>query len=99
MTLVPGWFNESVPPYFAQHNEPVAFVHVDCDLYSSTKTVLDAVGPRLAPRAVIVFDEFFNYPGYKHHEFKAFHEWVASSGAKYEFLGWSGASVSLQLTT
>ena len=34
--LVKGWFNESLPKFLSEHNEPVAFIHIDCDLYSST---------------------------------------------------------------
>jgi hypothetical protein len=40
VTLVKGWFNESIPPFLTQNSEPVAFIHMDCDLYSSTMTVL-----------------------------------------------------------
>ena len=61
--VVAGLFEDTLPGFLARNEEPVAFVHVDCDLYSSTKTVLDLVGDRLAPDAVLVFDEFFNYPG------------------------------------
>ena len=46
-------------------------MHIDCDIYASTKTALEQTIPRLAPGAVIVFDEFFNYKGYELHEYKA----------------------------
>ena len=29
---------------------------------------------------MIVFDEYFNYPGWRGHEFKAFQEFVAETG-------------------
>ena len=47
-----GWFNESLPPFLEQHPGPVAFIHVDCDLYSSTKTLLDLLAPRIRPGTV-----------------------------------------------
>ena len=34
---------------------------MDCDLYSSSKYVLEAYGHRLRPQSIILFDEFFNY--------------------------------------
>jgi hypothetical protein len=34
-----------------------------------------------------VFDEYFNYPGWQQHEFKAWQEFVAASGLSYEYLG------------
>ena len=54
----------------------VAFLHVDCDLYSSTKTVLSFLADRLKPGAVIVFDEYFSYVGWENHEHAAFDEFV-----------------------
>src|SRR5215467_450286 len=35
-----GLFEDSLPAWLAEHPGPVAFIHVDCDLYSSTRTVL-----------------------------------------------------------
>jgi hypothetical protein len=63
---------------------------VDCDLYSSTKTVLDLMGERLTPDAVLVFDEFFNFPGWEQHEFRAWTEFLARSGRSYECLAYTG---------
>ena len=73
--FVVGWFNETLAPFLAGHSENVSFLHVDCDLYSSTRSVLDALNappsPRLHAGAVIVFDELFNYPEFAGHELRA----------------------------
>ena len=66
--LIAGWFNDTLPGFLTAHPEPVAFLHVDCDIYTSTRFVLDALKGRLQEKAVIVFDEFFNYPGYRQHQ-------------------------------
>ena len=42
-------------------------------------------GPRLRPGSVIVFDEYFNYPGWREHEYRAWQEYVAASGARFEY--------------
>ncbi|HET9140597.1 class I SAM-dependent methyltransferase [Actinophytocola sp.] len=81
--LIDGWFEDSLPPFLETHPGPVAMVHIDCDLYSSTKTVLDHVGPRLQPGTVIVFDEYFNYPGWQDHEHKAWMEFVERTGIEF----------------
>jgi hypothetical protein len=65
------------------------FAHLDADLYSSTKTVLDLIGARLSPGAVLVFDEFFNFPGWQDHEYRAWTEFVTRSGRTFEYLGYS----------
>jgi hypothetical protein len=73
-----------------QNDEQIAFMHLDCDLYSSTKTVLDLAGDRLAPDAVLLFDEFFNYPGWQRHEFRAWNEFIAQTGRTFEYLAYTG---------
>ena len=88
--VIAGLFEETLPEFLAQSTEPIAFMHVDCDLYSSTKTVLNLTGARLAPDAVLVFDEFFNYPGWQQHEFLAWTEFVSSSGRSFEYLAYTG---------
>ena len=35
-----GLFEDELPAFLARTEEQIAFLHVDCDLYSSTKTVL-----------------------------------------------------------
>lgn len=84
-----GWFDQSIPPFLEAHDDRVAFMHVDCDLYSSARCVFDLVGPRLQPGTVILFDEYFNYPNWREHEFKAFQEYVADSGLRYDYLGYT----------
>jgi len=95
--LVTGLFEDSLPAFLAEHDEPVAFLHVDADLYSSTKTVLDLLGARLAPDAVLLFDEFFNYPGWQRHEYKAFCEFIARTSRTFEYLGYTGNNEQVAL--
>lgn len=95
--LVPGWFNQTLPGFLAAHPEPVGFLHVDCDIYTSTRYVLDALKERLQPRCVVVFDEFFNYPGFRQHEYRAFHEFIAETGRKYRFVSFAGNQASVVL--
>ena len=76
---------------------PVAFIHVDCDLYSSTKTILSLLAPRLVSGSVILFDEYFNYPNWEQHEFKAFQEFVAASAVKYTYLAFARQQVAVRI--
>jgi hypothetical protein len=87
--LVQGWFNESLPPFLQKHPGKVAFLHVDCDLYSSCKIVFEMLESRLVSGTVIVFDEFFNYPQWEDGEFKAFQEFLAKTGLSCEFIGYN----------
>lgn len=83
--LVVGWFDATLPGFLEQHPGAVDFVHIDCDLYSSTRTVLELVGPRLRPGTVVLFDEYFNYPGWEDHEHKAWVEHVQRSGLRFRY--------------
>lgn len=87
--LVVGWFADTLPGFLAEHEGPVDFLHVDADLYSAAKTVLELVGPRLRPGSVVVFDEFFNFPGWQDHEHRAWQEYVASSGIRFEYAAYT----------
>ena len=90
VALHKGWFEQTLPAFLAAHSqEPVAFLHVDCDIYSSTVTVFRELGARLKPGSVIVFDEYFNYPNWQRHEFRAFQEFIHESGFSYRYLGFA----------
>jgi hypothetical protein len=62
---------------------------MDADIYASTKTALSLLGERIAPGAVIAFDEYYNYPNWREHEFKAFQEFIAESGLAYRYIAFS----------
>jgi len=85
-----GWFNETLPGFVkdVQQKQPVALLHVDCDLYSSTVTVLNELKKNIVPGTVIVFDEYLNYPGWQLDEFKAWQEFVKANKIKYEYIGY-----------
>ncbi|HZE34016.1 MAG TPA: acyltransferase family protein, partial [Actinoallomurus sp.] len=83
--LVTGLFAETLPAFLRDHPEPVAFLHIDADLYSSARTVLEHVGPRLRPGSVVVFDEYFNYPGWQEHEHRAWQEYVAETAISFRY--------------
>ena len=65
-----GWFDDTLPGFVETHAGPLALAHVDSDIYSSCKTVLDNLAPRIVPGSVIVFNEYFNYPNWKQHEYR-----------------------------
>ena len=86
VTLHVGWFDEVLPGFFATHPGPIRLLHIDCDLYSSTRTVLAAAGPRLVAGSVLVFDDLLCYPGFEQHELRAFEEYAQSTGLRWELL-------------
>ena len=101
VTLVKGWFNDSLPRFLAEHNGTVAFVHVDCDLYSSTKTVLELLKPRLQVGTTLVLDDFLIEPGWQQQEHKAWFDFIDEHPQiKWKYLGYQQEwpSVGVQIT-
>ena len=88
VVLHKGWFHETLPKFRQEYLKPLAFAHMDADLYSSTRTVLDLMADRIVPGTILQFDEYFNYPGWQQHEYRAFTEFVERHGVKYEFIGY-----------
>jgi predicted O-methyltransferase YrrM len=84
-----GLFGDTLPEFMKNHPGPIAFLHVDCDLYTSTVTIFEHLGPRLQPGAIVLFDEYYNFHRWRQHEFKAFQEFVERSGVRYEYIGFS----------
>jgi predicted O-methyltransferase YrrM len=80
--VIIGLFQDTLGGFLEKHNGVCAFIHVDCDLYSSTKYVLDTLGKRIVPGTVIIFDELYNYPNYLEHEWKAWKEYLASHSGR-----------------
>jgi hypothetical protein len=95
--LHPGWFDQTIPAWLSANEGPLAFIHVDCDIYVSTQIIFDLLAPRIQPGTVIVFDEYFNYPNWQHHEFKAFQEFVIKTGAQYEYLAYARNQVAVRI--
>jgi hypothetical protein len=88
VVLRPGLFHESLPGFLLDQSQNIAFLHIDCDLYSSTRTILDLLRDRIVPGTVIQFDEFLNYPGWQQGEYKAFSEFCLTSNVQVEWIGY-----------
>jgi hypothetical protein len=99
--LIKGWFSETLPGFLKEHPEKFSFVHVDCDLYGSTVSVFTLGEDRFQENTVIVFDEYFNYPGWKQGEYRAFMEFLSRTDFTFEYLGYCRMSeqVAVRLKT
>jgi hypothetical protein len=64
--LIQGWFDTTIPEFLSKNQHmAVSLLHIDCDIYESTKSSLEGFIRRVPPGGVILFDEIFhpNYPG------------------------------------
>ena len=75
--LHPGYFADTLPAY---RPAAVSFVHVDCDLYESTRVCLAELWPRLAPGGIMVLDDWAlrDFPGAR----RAIDEWEGAQAVE-----------------
>ena len=92
VVLHQGWFKDTLPKFLQNNKEKIDFIHFDCDLFSSTKLILDLIGNRFQKGTILIFDEYFNYPNWKNHEFKAFKQFTKKENVLYEYLAFTSKS-------
>jgi hypothetical protein len=99
VTLVKGWFNETVIPFLEEHNKKISFMHVDWDLYSSTVSVLEACKPYILDECIIIFDELVGYDGFdgQNGEARAWCEFVNKYNINFEYIGSYWETVALKI--
>jgi hypothetical protein len=88
--LLKGWFSDTIPIFLKENKiqEKISFLHIDCDLYSSTKCIFDNLGIFLKKDTIILFDEFYNYLNWEQHEYKAWSEFIElNPNIKFEYIG------------
>ena len=87
--IFPGWFVDSIPEYLPEA-KPIALLHIDCDLYSSTMDILNNLLPYIVQDTVIVFDEWvYNHkdiPANREHEQRAWLEFSEKHSIRYELI-------------
>lgn len=83
-----GWFSDTLGPYKEKYPNPISFIHLDADLYSSTMTVLEELNDQIIPGTILLFDEFFlpSNRGISDDECRAFHEWAEQEGRQFQIL-------------
>ena len=91
VVLHKGWFKDTVPPWAQKMTAPLAFAHLDADLYSSTIDVLFNANHLMAPGTILLFDE---YVMGKHNEdeHRALMDWATKFNRKFEYLWRTGSN-------
>ena len=95
--LIKGWFKDSLLTFCEHNSENAALLHIDCDLYQSTKEVLESFNTKIKPGTIIIFDEFFNYPNWVNHEYKAWQEYVKKHKIKYKYVAFGDRQAVIEI--
>lgn len=96
--LIKGWFDDTLPNFIKNQNKKVSFIHMDADLYSSTKCIFNNLKDYIDKDCIIVFDELVNYPGFDGNtgELKAFYEFITENKVDYEWIGMNGKPTGMR---
>jgi len=97
VVLIKGWFNETLVNFIKSHDKKVSFIHMDADLYSSTKYIFSVLKDYIDKDCIIIFDELVNYPGFDGEtgELKAFYEFITENNVDYEWIGMNGVPIGM----
>lgn len=87
--LIKGLIQETLPIFKKEHDEKIAFIHIDTDLYSSAKTILTELKDQINDTHIL-FDEYWNFPNWKQEEYKAFMEFIEETGLKFKYIAHNG---------
>ncbi|MEW6320187.1 MAG: TylF/MycF/NovP-related O-methyltransferase [Acidobacteriota bacterium] len=86
--LYQGWFAEVLPTVVPREVPAVALLHVDCDLYESTRDALAGAAPALQDGTMVLFDDWFHYKGHpRRGEARAFREFL-DAHPEWEAVHW-----------
>jgi hypothetical protein len=96
VSLVPGWFSDTLPGFLAENNAPVALLHLDCDTYEATHDVLERLGDRLTSRSIVIMDDFHGFWGFRDGQFRAWAEFVGARGLTYHYAAFNRHAVVIQ---
>lgn len=81
-----GMFENTIPAFLSQHDGALRFANIDCDIYSSTRTIFENLSDRIKAGTVLVFDEYLCNPTWREDEHRAFMEAAEANGWRYEYI-------------
>jgi hypothetical protein len=77
--LFVGWFHDTIPKFLEENQDKIAFVNVDCDVYESTKTVLESLDSKITNKTLMYLDDYFVKLNWQNNVFKAFQEFIKNT--------------------
>ncbi len=80
-----------------QSKKSINMVHFNLDTYTPTKSCLDLLKPFLNKGTILIFDDFYGYPGWSMHENKAFEKFIIKSQIKYKFICFGKFECALEI--
>jgi hypothetical protein len=92
-----GLFVETLPRFLKDVPGSARFIHIDCDLKSSTLEALVAMRPRIVAGTIIHFAQLIGYDEFENHQLAAFHEFCEMTQRTFKYICYtSSGQVSIR---
>jgi hypothetical protein len=92
-----GFIQDTLEDFLKKHNPKINFAHLDIDTYESTKYALEKLKPYLIKDSIILFDELYNFPGWRDGGYKALQETFDENEYKFRAFSKDEEQVVIQL--
>lgn len=94
-----GLYENTVPEFIKNNNfkNGIDLIHMDSDTYSPTIYALKNLNDLIREGSIIIFDEYFGYPNWRNHEYKAFQEFVSQNSIRYKYIAYSEHTVAVEI--
>ena len=87
--LIVGEFDQTIDRFKTENTDAISLMHIDSDLYSSSKLIFEKFSKQIVCGTLIVFDEYLGFPGWEFGEFLAFQEFVVRENRRYEYVSFA----------
>jgi len=101
--LIVGLFQDTLISFLMEKQQKINIIHIDCDLYDSTKFVLDTCFPYIQSGTVVQFNGLFNRNILKdslywfNDELTAWNDFITENKIEWKWIGSQGFSASMQI--
>jgi hypothetical protein len=97
VSLIKGWFHQSVPRWKAQQTgEKVPLlIHIDCDTYEATFDTLSLCTEYVQHGVIMHFDDYFGFPNWRNGGYKALSQIAEQKGWNLTYLSYGTKEVAL----
>jgi len=89
--IIEGNIEDTLKIFLKENLNLINFIHIDTDTYETCKFILENTKNKMAKNSVILFDEIYNFSGWKVGEYKALKEIYRDD--EYKFIAFGKGNI------
>ena len=95
VSIIQGLIEDTLVDFLINNKKKISFIHIDVDIYSTSKFILNKIKEYIQGDVIILFDDFCCFPGWKNGEYKALNEVFDEEKIKYLAFGGEVCAVKI----